>query len=764
MTSFLQRAHARSVLLALFIAGIPAHGAQDNYQVTRLGTEDFSEAFAINDRGEVALRTAVASTGLQTAVVYRDQMRSLISNLPGSTSIFPSAINQLGHVAGTSFFPNDPGSRGFLYDQATTRDLGIWGGGTSTNIMGINDTDGLVGNVSFPSGTRAFMKIGSVITELVGFGGPQTRAADINNFGQIVGHSTTSTSENPLHGFLYSAGTMTDLFVATGGIITQPLAINDAGVMVGRSSTNAPFIYKNGVATLLNTGGAFSAANGLNDYDEVVGSAQLAIDSSRAFFHSPGKGMVYLNDEVILGDGVAPGFTSLETATGINNRGWIIGQGYYFDGATLSLQAFLLIPKNPASSPTCTVAAGTYHSPQAVMFSTSTPGAVIRYTTDGRTPTAVTGTVYNGFFVVSETTTVRAVAFGSGFAESPVTAIAITIVPPSQTLDHFTLLNADTGQLVPGFEPLQDGAVIDLATLPTRRIAIRANTVPETVGSVRFAFAGKTNFRTETDPPYALWGDTNGTYTPATPAPGVYTLTGTPYTGAGATGTVGTPLTIHFTVKDSSISDTLPPSVPSKLTAEALAPTSVTVRWNASTDNVGVTGYEVFQNGVSKGLVTSTSLSLTGLAPSTTYSVAVRARDAAGNWSKLTSPLAITTLANPTLSVAGVTLINADTDLPIPGYDPIVTGAVIPRASLPTTHLNLLVKTSPAIIGSVKLKLDNTTKTETLAPYAYFGDTDGDYNAGTISNGKHVLTATPYSGANATGTAGTPLTVTFTIK
>lgn len=77
--------------------------------------------------------------------------------------------------------------------------------------------------------------------------------------------------------------------------------------------------------------------------------------------------------------------------------------------------------------------------------------------------------------------------------------------------------------------------------------------------------------------------------------------------------------------------DTQAPSTPTGLAASNITQTSATVSWTASTDNVGVTGYEVRVNGTLNGTATSTSYSLTGLTASTTYSVSVTAKDAAGN-------------------------------------------------------------------------------------------------------------------------------------
>ena len=77
--------------------------------------------------------------------------------------------------------------------------------------------------------------------------------------------------------------------------------------------------------------------------------------------------------------------------------------------------------------------------------------------------------------------------------------------------------------------------------------------------------------------------------------------------------------------------DTQPPSTPTNLTASNTTQTTTDISWNASTDNVGVTGYNVYLNGGLLGSVTGTSATITGLTASTTYTVGVSAYDAAGN-------------------------------------------------------------------------------------------------------------------------------------
>lgn len=94
--------------------------------------------------------------------------------------------------------------------------------------------------------------------------------------------------------------------------------------------------------------------------------------------------------------------------------------------------------------------------------------------------------------------------------------------------------------------------------------------------------------------------------------------------------------------------DTTAPTVPTSLSSSSITSTGFTLSWTASTDNVGVTGYDVFQNGALKTSVTGTSAAITGLTASTTYSFTVKAKDAATNVSAASTALNVTTSAPAT--------------------------------------------------------------------------------------------------------------------
>ncbi|MEU6738599.1 cellulose binding domain-containing protein [Streptosporangium sandarakinum] len=93
--------------------------------------------------------------------------------------------------------------------------------------------------------------------------------------------------------------------------------------------------------------------------------------------------------------------------------------------------------------------------------------------------------------------------------------------------------------------------------------------------------------------------------------------------------------------------DTTPPSRPGRPAASSITSTGATLTWTASTDDTGVSGYDVYREAgttdVKAGSPASPAFTLTGLSPATPYTYYVVARDAAGNVSAASDPVTFTT-------------------------------------------------------------------------------------------------------------------------
>jgi chitinase len=120
-----------------------------------------------------------------------------------------------------------------------------------------------------------------------------------------------------------------------------------------------------------------------------------------------------------------------------------------------------------------------------------------------------------------------------------------------------------------------------------------------------------------------------------------YTFTVRAKDAAGNTSTASNAVTV--TTDGTGGGDTTAPSVPGNLHSTGKTSSSVALAWNASTDNVGVTGYDVYRGSTLAITVTGTSANVTSLAANTAYTFTVRAKDAAGNTSGNSNAVTVTT-------------------------------------------------------------------------------------------------------------------------
>lgn len=214
------------------------------------------------------------------------------------------------------------------------------------------------------------------------------------------------------------------------------------------------------------------------------------------------------------------------------------------DGDTLNLAALATLNLNIRAN-TAPAAAG------SVVFKLS--GAETRNQTESIVPYALFAdnnhgdyyawTPTNGNYTL--TATPYSAKAGSGTAGTPLT---IHFIVTGQVVSSLMLVNAEIDQDI---KPLLNGDVIDLSSLPTTKLNIRAVVHPNTVGSVVFNLNNKIIVR-ENFAPYAIGGDIKGNYRSWTLPTGHHTLTATPYALAYGKGNKGKALSVTFTVADIS--------------------------------------------------------------------------------------------------------------------------------------------------------------------------------------------------------------------
>ncbi|MDB5302490.1 MAG: hypothetical protein JWM97_39 [Phycisphaerales bacterium] len=128
-------------------------------------------------------------------------------------------------------------------------------------------------------------------------------------------------------------------------------------------------------------------------------------------------------------------------------------------------------------------------------------------------------------------------------------------VAPTGAVTGLMLVNSATGEDIAA---LTDGMTINLATLPTRKLSVRADANALT-RSVKFGYDAKARYHTDNAVPYSLLGDNGPAHFKRwKPTVGAHTLSATPYTRRNAKGTAGDTAVVNFTVIDQPVSVSVP--------------------------------------------------------------------------------------------------------------------------------------------------------------------------------------------------------------
>ncbi|MES2437167.1 MAG: hypothetical protein V4519_04100 [Patescibacteria group bacterium] len=364
----------------------------------------------------------------------------------------------------------------------------------------------------------------------------------------------------------------------------------------------------------------------------------------------------------------------------------------------------------------------------------------------------------------------------------------------STSVTGFSLINADSNQVIPGYENFTNGTTLNLATLPTRNLNLVAKTNPATVGSVRFAYDSTTNFSTEVTAPYSFAGDSGTDYGAWTPTTGTHTIKATPYSKTNATGTIGRALSVQFTVID------------------VAPPTQISTVVLINTDTQKPVANFVFQDGAVIDFDKIGTKNLNILAEPNANEMIAKIQfgyDTKDNYSsQATAPYSFAgdygvgklnawtpTVGNHTLTItpfkqAGSTFISgtpkvirfsvaapvasakidslslyyANSTTIVPGFTSLNSGNTINLGALTSKNINIKANVAADVV-QVKFGYDGNAnfQTQSQAPFFFAGDGAQGPNAWTPTVGAHSVVATPYKQINGVLVAGTPTTITFTV-
>jgi bacillolysin len=196
-----------------------------------------------------------------------------------------------------------------------------------------------------------------------------------------------------------------------------------------------------------------------------------------------------------------------------------------------------------------------------------------------------------------------------------------------------------------------------------------------------------------------------------------------------------------------SSTDTIPPSTPLNLIASGTTSNSTNLSWSASTDNVAVTGYNVYNGLNLVGTPTGTSFTVTGLQGSTTYTFTVKARDVVGNLSLESNSVSVTTL------ITVPTYCNSQGNSVVDELiGRVQLGTIDNTSTGGTGYTDFTAISTELVLGSNQTIIITPTWTGTIYPeaYAVFIDynSDADFNdPGETVYTRAATTTTPISGS-----------------
>ncbi|TMC32629.1 MAG: DUF3466 family protein [Chloroflexi bacterium] len=336
-----------------------AAAAEPEYTLTDLGAvtaQPRSEAKAINNKG-IVVGDSFNSTGPDSAIVWRpgatgSYSSTALPNLAGGS--IANDVNDKGAIVGVSGQTIPQGERAVIWDATGVHDLNVTvpAGSPGSVARGINAKGQIVGDIG-GAGGGGFQWDAGTVTPL----GQSLFPTAINAAGEIVGRHETLCCSFAFH-VLFAGAVPVDLPTFGPSSPTGALDANDSGDIVGASGRRhgtppfayfvptAAFWHGDAITNLGTLAGCDceSSALAINNAGTIVGYSDGP--DSDPYFHAviwKNSSIHDLNDLIPANSGLL-----LERASGINDKGQIVGTGYRLpvtgDPRFDEEHAYLLVP------------------------------------------------------------------------------------------------------------------------------------------------------------------------------------------------------------------------------------------------------------------------------------------------------------------------------------------------------------------------------------------------------------------------------------
>lgn len=365
------------------------------------GWNDANDANALRISGPITLQGIASFPGLTIAMTNGVAKRHIFVESSGSLT-----ISNLTFTGGNGDYGGSIRSLGSLAIRNCT-----FTGNHSNNDggavhAGVGAPSLLIENSTFSGNSTA------AIASAIASGAQQ------NNYRYLT-ITNNSGGSGALDVYQYPE-TMIDSIVA-GNNPDGIVALN-GGAFTAQSTNN-----------LLGPGGSGGLTNGVNGNLVGMPASQLRLGSLAVL--GPTATVPLLPGSPAVDAGVA--IAGLTTDQRGENRPQIAAE---------DIGAFELIPTQAADVPIISPLGGTYENSVQVSIASTSPGAILRYTTDGNEPSDTSGQIYGGPFTLTASATVQAIAYGRGWLDSQIPSVDYTVLPPLPYWRYLQGLAADGSQ------------------------------------------------------------------------------------------------------------------------------------------------------------------------------------------------------------------------------------------------------------------------------------------------------------------------------
>ena len=464
VTATLSAAAASNVVVSLAASGTATGGGTDytlvpaTITITAGQLTGTTTVTAVQDVISDSNETIILDIASVTNANEAGQQQVTVTILPASTELAAPAITSIS-AAGTTVnlsWTSIAGATGYRLSRGTspgnyTQSLNL--AGTSTAVTGLIQGQAYyfvvvalnASGESAPSAEASITVPGAVQAgqlakwEFAGATGNEATSPPSGSHSQLTvtalargpglklsGYGATYTNNSFAYqqsGFPGSTGAADAM---TRGDYTQFTVTPQAGSVASISSLLYTPYWQSGGPALANLAIAYSIDGGAFFLASVSGSPGAGNGSPLTASLSGIPALQNLTGTVT--------FRLLHPAIGEYN---FAGIGRYTgDDIVLSGSVNSSVPTTvpPVISPN----GGNFVGSQSVTLTTTTPGATIRYTTDGSTPSSTVGTIYTGVITLNSTTTLKAIAYAAGLADSSVSTATFTLTLPAAASPSFT--------------------------------------------------------------------------------------------------------------------------------------------------------------------------------------------------------------------------------------------------------------------------------------------------------------------------------------